>query len=146
KGIDLADTWLTFGFELPQLSNDIQLGALRREAALLRAEVCLIDPLYLCLLAGAGSEGLSAANLYDRGPLFKKVAKALLEVKCSPWLVHHFKTTRAAPYGEPQLEDLAYSGVREFARQWVLTSRREAYVPGTGSHRLYLAAGGSAGH
>lgn len=42
--------------------------------------------------------------------------------------------------------ELAYAGIGQFMRQWMLTSRRERYDAESGMHPLYFHYGGSAGH
>jgi hypothetical protein len=146
RGLDLEGANVLWGFRLPQLADRGHLAALQSAIRTSKVEVLMLDPLYLSLLAGTGAQGLSAANMYQTGPLLMAVSQACLEVGCTPILAHHFRTTRANPYDEPQLEDLAFSGIQEYARQWVLLGRRRRYEPGTGQHRLWLSVGGSAGH
>jgi replicative DNA helicase len=145
KGVELAAANVLWEFQVPQLADTIHLTALQDALKEAQAEVVILDPLYLALLAGAGPNGPQASNMYQMGPLLLGVAKACLSVGCTPILAHHFKN-RGDPYREPQLEDLAYSGIREFSRQWILLGRREEYEAGTGSHLLHLSVGGSAGH
>jgi hypothetical protein len=59
----------------------------------------------------------------------------------------HHTTRQAGKEFEPlELTSLAWAGISEFCRAWVLVNRRERYEEGSGLHRLWMSAGGSAGH
>ncbi len=136
--------FLHWQFRLPQLAVLEQLDAMRAGLEKDRIEVVIVDPLYLSLLAG--SEGIKAENLFDTGPLLLRVAQVCQSVGATPILLHH-TTKPAARKLEPlELTDLAFSGIAEFSRQWILLSRREAYEPGSGRHNLWMVVGGSMGH
>ena len=148
KGVDLATCDVLWGFELPRLGVDEDLAALSAALQDNKVKVVFIDPAYLCLLAG--SRDVQANNMFQVGPLLVRVAKICQQTGTTLVLVHH--TTKAASMqrtqeGEPlELEDLAYAGFQEFARQWLLLNRRQKYEPGSGKHLLWLNLGGSDGH
>jgi replicative DNA helicase len=145
KGVSLTDCDVLWQTELPQLGNAGDRQRLQAGLTTRGVKLVIIDPLYLCLLGGA--EKVSASNLFEVGPLLLKVGRACLDAGATPLLLHHAtKSAAALKKGEPlDLEDLAFAGIGEFARQWMLLGRREPFQPGTGSHALTLAVGGSAG-
>lgn len=104
-------------------------------------EVLVLDPAYLCMETD-GREG----SLFAVGALLRGVAEVCRECGVTFVLAHHTRKTLTDPFAPPELEDIAWAGFNEFARQWVLIGRRERYEPGSGDHRLWLNAGGSAGH
>jgi hypothetical protein len=148
RGVTLNDCHVCWNFRLPRLCDKHHLWMLHQFLREHKIELVFLDPLYLCLLGGTRS--VSASNLYEVGPLLWAAADACLSAGATPVLVHHAtksagqRTTKSA---EPlDLDDLAFAGIGEFARQWVLVSRREPFDPRTGLHRLVLSSGGSAGH
>ena len=149
KGIEIRSMEGRFfvGFQLPQLSIPEQLAELARVIRENGIKVVIIDPLYLCLI-GAASIGrrIEPSNLFDMGPLLLQISQTCLEAGATPILVHHFKKTGVDPNELPELDSMAFAGIQEFARQWILISRRKRFEPGSGKHELWFTVGGSAGH
>lgn len=131
-----------FVFNLPSLTSDEDLHHLRRFVENKGIEFLFLDPCYL-MLDGIGDR---AGNLFEVGPILRKLSEAMHELEATPFLCHHTKN-RARQYDPAELQDIAWAGFQEFARQWVLLSRRSQYDPDSGGfHDLWLNAGGSAGH
>lgn len=140
KGLDpsaLSD-WLRWEFTVPTFSDRQMMDDFARRLADLGAEVVLIDPLYLAL------GDVDAKSVFDMGQALRPVAEHLLSRGITPGILHHSNRTLQA--GEVMgLEHLSHAGMAEYARQWLLLSRREKYQ-GDGTHNLFLSVGGSAGH
>jgi hypothetical protein len=145
KRVKLQEVDVLWGFDLPQLANSSHMAEVQRGITEHGITFLVIDPLYLCLLAGVGEGTVDAKNLFQMGPLFAQVSKTLLSAGCTPMLSHHTIKRPPNPFEPLDLEDLAYAGVQEFARQWILLSRRERYEPGTGTHKLWIEYGASTG-
>lgn len=147
KEIELSDADVVWSFDLPRLSHKGDLAQLQDILSEHGIAVLFIDPLYLCLLDS--NARASASNLFDVGPLLRRAANACRAAGTTLVLVHHTvkgasqNTKRGSVLG---LEHLAYAGIGEFARQWLLVSRLEPYQPGSGRHQLMLIVEGSAGH
>lgn len=143
KGIELADVDCLWQFDLPQLGNAAHVNDLAAGLAEKGVTVCVMDPLYLSLLAGGDVGADASRNVYAIGPLLLGISQACLRVGCTPIFCHH--ATKAIPVGDPmELSHLSGAGIAEFARQWLLLNRRERYT-GDGRHSLWLSAGGSCG-
>jgi hypothetical protein len=142
KGLDAVPDGVRFCTRLPRLAVEEDLDMLRFVLEDFRADVAILDPLYISLAAGGG---VNPANVFDMGPILRRLAEACQRAGAMPVLLHH--TTKDIPAGKPlQLTDLAYAGFAEFARQWLLVNPRVPFDEGRGLHRLLLGYGGSMGH
>jgi len=151
KDVHLAELDISWGFTLPKLSSEDALtafGELLRET---QPQVVILDPLYVCLLAAG--QGAAAGNLFAVGPILLAMAETCLSAGATPIVVHHTTRGSTRKKGDPSdydqaavLGDLAFAGITEFVRQWLLLNRRIPYMPGSGQHELLMTVGGSAGH
>jgi len=146
KGVALPECKIYLGFDLPRFSEDDDRDRLTEFLRLARVKVVFIDPLYLCLCVG--DRPISPTNLYEVGPVLKRMTDACLAAGAAPIFVHHMtksasKSKKEAALG---LSDLAYAGISEFVRQWTLVNRRAPYDPTSGYHQLQMVSGGSGGH
>jgi AAA domain len=140
--VDLATVEnLIVSDQLPILGQLDHNEALKNLLIELRIEALLLDPAYLCIPSD-GNEG----SLFAMGAILRGINELCQAQGVTLILAHHTKKNIAEPNEPPELEHIAWAGFQEFARQWLLLSRREKYEPGTGSHKLWLSVGGSAGH
>ncbi len=80
------------------------------------------------------------------GSLLQGLTRLGQRTACTVILLHHFRKGGQADDANPAgLEELAQSGVAEWARQWLLLQRRVPYQ-NDGNHALWMRCGGSAGH
>ena len=147
RSISMSDLSVDWGFTLPRFTSSDDLEALARVIRDKGEQVVIIDPLYLCLLAG--NTDLQAQNLFHIGPLLRDVSQACLGAGATPVLLHHAVKTRNPKHTHQPLDlgELSFAAMGEFARQWVLLSRRAVFDPEDpmGQHRLWMSVGGSAG-
>ena len=107
KGIDpatISGGMCKFEFTLPRLGSKIDVGNLVSGLKKQKAEAAVVDPLYLCLAADGS---LDTKNLFEVGPLLMRIGKALLDIGCTPILVHHARKNSVNDQTKPMdLEDL----------------------------------------
>lgn len=145
KGIGVGDANVVWDFTLPRISSDNDLIQLARVVTAYRCDVAIIDPAYLCLLAG-GDGKTQAGNVLQMGPLLGRLTSLMKGTGTTIGICHHTVKRLEDPNEPPTLTDLSMAGFVEWARQWLLLGRREPFREGSGHHKLWLRAGGSAGH
>lgn len=129
-------------FKVPRIGDRLHMNALRRFICEDELKVLAIDPAYMSIPIGD-----DAANLFAVGQFLFLLTELGQETGCTIVICHHTKKGKVDPFSPPELEDISWAGFQEWARQWLLISRRERFDPeSAGEHRLWLNIGGSAGH
>lgn len=142
RGVRLESSNVLWSFRPPYLDQASALVEFGEQLQEHDVTVVIIDPLYVCLLPTG--QGADALNLFAVGPLLHRVGQTCLAAGATPLLVHHAR--KGADRGDPlDVDDLAYAGVGEYVRQWIMLSRREQYKHGTGEHHMRMTVGGTAG-
>jgi replicative DNA helicase len=144
RGIEGVPPNVFWGFKVPQLTDDEHLAVLRKTIEDNGLKFVAVDPFYLTVLAGKA--GIDTKDMFQMGPMLSEVSQACIEAGCTPLLAHHFVKKRDDPFGPPELGDLAFSGIGQFVRQWMLVAPRERFDAEVGLFRLHFGYGGSAGH
>jgi len=129
--------------QVPRINERKHLDAMKALFDDKQPDVLIIDTASLAM------PGKDAANLIVQQELLAPMTALCCERGITFVLIHHMHA-RANPHDPPQLDDVAYAGYKEWARQWILLSRQQPYTPpehdGDRIHHLWLSAGGSAGH
>lgn len=125
---------------LPRLGIDDDLRKLDAAYRSFPFEVLIADPLYK-MCGGDGAE-----NVMKQGEKFMHLQKWCDTHGVTLIFVHHLTKPSSRVYEPAELGDLSYAGIAEHVRWWLLLSRREKYLPPDPVHKLWLSAGGSAGH
>ena len=129
-------------YVVQQIADNGHLDKMHRLMSDKESEVLIIDT------ASMAMPGKDAANLIVMQGLLHRMSDVCRKLGVTFILVHHTHA-RSDPHQPPQLGDIAFAGFKEFARQWILVSRRTRYEPpeeGARRHSLWLNCGGSAGH
>ena len=124
---------------VPKIGDPVSMGKLERACDKIAGGVLVIDPTYLAL------PNIDPGNIFSQGGLLRTLDEVCQPREITIILNHHLKKGRANVHDPPELSDLSWSGFAEWARQWILLSRRERYEP-PDVHRLWMVNGGSAGH
>lgn len=141
KDINLKDIPFFTTIEVPSIADVDHLGRLRSRFSLDGIKCCAVDPAYFAI------DGDDAGNMFSMGKQLKPFGDMCREAGVTSNLIHHTKKLDPKRIHTPlELQDIAWAGFMEFARQWFLFNRREPFVPGSGSHKLWFSFGGSAGH
>lgn len=144
KGLNAeSDLPLYMSFKKPQLTSPGHLASIAAQLRVKKPKLLLLDPTYLLL----GVDADRSKNVFAMGEILGSIADVCAEHETAVMLLHHVNKANArAKVQTVTLNDLAYAGFAEWARQWFFVTRTRPFEPGTNSHDLRIEVGNSVGH
>ena len=125
---------------VPRLDNLSHITILKKTLEDFRPDVVVFDPAYLMLTTD------KPESLFATGGQLSAIS-LLCQIHGATIIIAHHNSKSSNVLGRtPDLDDLSWSGFAEFARQWILVSRKKAYDPMTGDQHIKMVVGGSYGH
>jgi len=142
KGVSLSGVpnWL-ISTELPDLTSVDHLNRLEQIIVQTESDVVFIDPTYLAMPVNSSE----SASMFTMGAILRQLSEIAVRTGCTPLVIHHFRESLRHERRPPDLSDLSHAGFAQWARQFILIGRRQAYQD-DGNHALWMRCGGSAGH
>jgi hypothetical protein len=116
-----------------KLENGDLNAVIRETAERVGAGVIIYDAWY-----GFVGGDKKAESIFSMSDVFKIVQGVADELDIDPVIVHHLKKNSK---GRPDLDDLTFAGIAEWADSWLLITHRSTARPEEGEYRLGLVAG-----
>ena len=139
RRVEAEELNITWCMEAPHIADPGDLAILRRHLNQERFDLVVFDPFYLLL---DGASGISPASMFDMGPVIGRITRLCLDAGATPVFLHHFSRPSSTKHDPPTLEDLAFSGLTQYCRQWLAPPLPSPPMSLNKGHRAMLLAAG----
>jgi hypothetical protein len=138
-GLPYEELDIRWRMDLPNFNRKFSAERFARFLEEMQPEVAFLDSVYTGLTEGTR---VNPGNYFEMGPLLKRLCNLCLRRGCTPVLVFHAGKSMDGKYRPMALHDLAWAGIGQYARQWVLLNHMVRYDESTTHHGFFLTAGG----
>lgn len=136
--VDLASLPITMSFDSAPIGSAELTTALRRDCAMDRPGLVVLDALYAFHAAD-----IEVSNLYARGQMLREIERLVVTPDRGLIIADHFSKMRSQ---ELDLDAVSQSGVGEWVQSWILAKHRVPPKVSEGEFRLAVQYGGREGY
>ncbi|KXC05174.1 AAA family ATPase [Microbacterium hominis] len=137
-GADLASLPISMSFDSAPIGSAELTTALRRDIAIDRPGLVVLDALYAFHAAD-----IEVSNLYARGQMLREIERLVVAPDRGLIIADHFSKMRSQ---ELDLDAVSQSGVGEWVQSWILAKHRVSPKVSEGEFRLAVQYGGREGY